>query len=131
MEDVSINYKSQYENKFLGEHYYVMCEEGYERVGDEELICGDDGETYGIINHDHPFCRKIPDPCQIPRINNGWITFHQDEREIAYGKEAFVICDQPYYGPDQTKVTCIGNNRWDPPLPRCTWEGKSFSDSLL
>ena len=87
------------------------------------MICRDDGETYGITSFNHPVCRKIPEPCDIPRIKNGWITFETDG-VIAYGEEAFVICDQPNYGPDQTRVTCMGNNRWEPPLPRCTWEGR-------
>ncbi|KAL5261977.1 hypothetical protein ACHWQZ_G007621 [Mnemiopsis leidyi] len=106
-----------------GESYLVVCIQGFERVGDEELICGEDGETFGILNGDRPVCRKIPEPCSRPSIRNGWIAFDEDEEEIAYGKEAFVICDQPNYGPDQTRVTCVGNNQWEPPLPRCTWEG--------
>lgn len=104
----------------------MVCIQGFERVGDEELICGEDGETFGILNGDRPVCRKIPEPCSRPSIRNGWIAFDEDEEEIAYGKEAFVICDQPNYGPDQTRVTCVGNNQWEPPLPRCTWEGKTL-----
>ncbi|XP_063693560.1 complement receptor type 2-like [Bolinopsis microptera] len=110
-----------------GESYIVVCNSGYERVGDEVLSCGTDGVTFGITNRAHPDCSKIPEPCEIPSIKNGWFVLPnqlgETETVIAYKEAGIVICNQPDYGPDQTRVTCIGNSRWSPAIPMCTWEG--------
>ena len=94
-------------------------------MGDRELICGNDGETFGITMGEHPVCISTTEPCEVPVIKNGWITFDEKEGAIPYGEESFVICNQPNYAPAQTSVTCMGNNRWSPPIPICTWQGRS------
>ena len=108
--------------------YLVACDRGYELVGDEELICGSDGETNTFFGNpdDYPECVYLPGPCAKPRITNGWLTYDQGEFEIPYREETFVVCNGPNYGPKQTLVTCMGNNQWEPPIPVCTWRGKEI-----
>ncbi|KAL5262332.1 hypothetical protein ACHWQZ_G007905 [Mnemiopsis leidyi] len=108
-----------------GDMYLVACDRGHELIGDEELICGSDGETNTFTGNldDYPECVYLPGPCAKPRITNGWLTYDQGEFEIPYREETFVVCNGPNYGPKQTLVTCMGNNRWEPPIPVCTWQG--------
>ena len=110
----------------LGDMYLVACDRGHELIGDEELICGSDGETDTFTGNpdDYPECVYLSGPCAKPRISNGWLTYDQGEFEIPYRAETFVVCNGPNYGPQQTLVTCMGNNQWEPPIPVCTWKGR-------
>ena len=116
-----------------GDMYLVACDRGYELIGDEELICGSDGETNTFFGNpdDYPECVYLPGPCAKPRITNGWLTYDQGEFEIPYREETFVVCNGPNYGPKQTLVTCMGNNQWEPPIPVCTWRGKEIFSNFI
>lgn len=120
---------------FSGDFYLIMCELGFERDGEEMLLC----ESGGFTNiSTHPVCREVPEPCQKPNINNGWITtipsqdrtpelysiYENLDDLILYEEESIVVCSQPNYGPPHTRVTCKGNNQFEPPIPICVYEGE-------
>ena len=106
----------------------VVCDRGHELIGTEELVCGRDGQATTENPDNYPECIYLPGPCDKPRIENGWVTYDQDDLEIPFRAETFVVCYGPNYGPPQTLVTCMGNNQWQPAIPVCTWQGKSGTE---
>ena len=104
----------------------MFCDDGYVIKGDDEVMCGPDGELSGVSNNSYPVCMG---PCDLPRIYNGWAV--PDNRNswdnyVRYGEKANVICEQPDLTLENTvtEVICIGNNEWDPPIPSCPETGK-------
>ena len=109
-----------------GEEVFIVCDQPHYAPDLTRVTCIGNNRWDPPIptcTREGEFERETSGFCEIPRIRNGWITFGGDNRVITNGEEAFIVCDPPHYAPAQTRVTCIGNNRWDPPIPTCTWEG--------
>ena len=53
----------------VGDTVRVTCQEGYELLGPEEIVCGADGGYEEI-----PVCNEMPTRCPVPEIESAIVT---------------------------------------------------------
>lgn len=106
-----------------GDTFLINCIEGFQMEDGSTVLtlrCND-----GNLSPEAPQCSEKPAPCKLPDIENGYmfsdssIQSQGDESDIAPNKRAVVVCNNSKKKLIHHYVTCLGNNTWEPPIPKC------------
>ncbi|XP_074599760.1 CUB and Sushi multiple domains furrowed isoform X2 [Brevipalpus obovatus] len=96
----------------VGETVQYSCQDGYELVGEEQRVCGNDG----LWSNDTPFCR-IVDCGKPPVLTNGKGYLRQGTTN--YGSLVEYHCMPKFGIVGGSTRTCLSSGVWSGSLPRC------------
>uniref|UniRef100_A0AAF5DN89 Sushi, von Willebrand factor type A, EGF and pentraxin domain-containing protein 1 n=1 Tax=Strongyloides stercoralis TaxID=6248 RepID=A0AAF5DN89_STRER len=83
-----------------GSLYQYKCDEGYEKIGSEYLVCQSNGEW----SYSQPYCKKLS--CNnIPTIKDG--TF--DVTSLEFGEKALLRCNHGFISNNDNEIECTSN----------------------
>uniref|UniRef100_A0A0N4ZHL5 Fibropellin-1 n=1 Tax=Parastrongyloides trichosuri TaxID=131310 RepID=A0A0N4ZHL5_PARTI len=83
-----------------GSLYQYECDEGFEKIGSEYLVCQSNGEW----SYNQPYCKKLM--CtDIPLIEHGSF----DIIELQFGEKAYPRCDNGFIQSNEYGIECLSN----------------------
>ncbi|XP_041117630.1 sushi, von Willebrand factor type A, EGF and pentraxin domain-containing protein 1 isoform X2 [Polyodon spathula] len=86
------------------------CKPGYELLGNNTILCGEDGLWIGGI----PKCKPIECPKPV-EIGNGKVFYSK----LQYNHELTYTCNRGFQLEGQGKLTCLETGQWDAEAPVC------------
>ncbi|XP_077973714.1 sushi, von Willebrand factor type A, EGF and pentraxin domain-containing protein 1-like isoform X2 [Styela clava] len=106
------SYKTK--NYTYGHQVIYECDEGYEKVETEVVLCtGNDSTSLGIYIGEAPSCNPVS--CGNPKeIDHGHVSYD----EITYESIADYSCNDGYNTIGNTAAMCMANKRWSS-FPKC------------
>ena len=95
----------------LGDNIQFMCENGYELLGSEEVIC----QANGTWTPSLPSCTRVR--CSEPHLDNG--DFVSNDISYHYGSSVRFLCNRGFQLQGENRIVCQANKTWTAKFPRC------------